>query len=107
MVNENEAPTSVRANITVEAITITKQNLQDWWLQGLIQDATYIYLALKIDDPTLDEEFNVEEFIKEWSIEKPNGGRKALKEPAVMATIAKIAEKDGVEVVQQLKLGVL
>ena len=91
-------------------VTVSQHELITWWSEGLINDAAFIFLALKIDrvgDQGI-EDFDVTRFCEDWEGYGKGEKPKRLKESAVTGLIQKLQQKGAatVEIKMQLSLDV-
>lgn len=101
-----EALEKVHAQITEQAVTLTKRQIMDLWNRGIINDQAYIYLAIKSESLTTDQPFDVDEFCQRWEAVKPGSEKmKTLKTPTVLSVLAKFADKEAIELTTQLSIG--
>ena len=91
-------------------ITVAQHELITWWSEGLINDAAYIFFALKVERVGGEgiEDFDVTKFCDDWLGFGKGDKEKRLKESAVTAFIQKLQQKGAatVELAMQLRLEV-
>lgn len=91
-------------------ITIAQHELVTWWSESLINDAAYIFIALKIERVGEEgiENFDVTKFCDDWEGYGKSDKPKRLKESVVTGFIQKLQQKGAatVEIKMQLSLDV-
>lgn len=91
-------------------ITISQHELITWWSEGLINDAAYIFLALKVERVGGDgvEDFDVTKFCDDWEGYGKTDKPKRLKESAVSKVVHQLQEKGAatVQIRMQLSLDI-
>ena len=75
-------------------VPISQHDLIVWWSEGLINDAAYIFFALKVERAGQEglEDFDIEKFITDWAGYK-NGDQdreKLLKAETVTSALQKL-----------------
>lgn len=86
-------------------IKVSQHELSTWWCQGLINDAAFIFLALKIERVGADgiEDFDITKFCDDW-VGEVNGKDKRLKEKTVMKVIQDLQQKGAATVDMSMQL---
>lgn len=91
-------------------ISVSQSNLITWWSEGLINDAAYILLALKVERVGGEgiEDFNVTKFCEDWLGYGKSDKPKRLKESVVSKVVQSLQEKGAatVEIKMQLSLDI-
>ncbi|MEM9213959.1 MAG: hypothetical protein AAGD25_06390 [Cyanobacteria bacterium P01_F01_bin.150] len=75
-------------------LMLSSQQLKEFWVSGLIKEASYICFALMIDAPGMDEnaDFEIVQFQLEWTAETLKGKEKSPSANAVRSVLAKLQE---------------
>jgi hypothetical protein len=89
----------VEANYSGKPLQLSMSDLIFAWEDGLINNASYIFLAMKLDGigSKVAEDFNIIEFIDRWE-----GKRKRLTNKDVMGAIARMEKAGRAKVVMQM-----
>ena len=89
-------------------ISVKQHELITWWSEGLINDAAFIFFALKVERIGNEgiEDFDVTKFCDDWEGYGKGDKPKRLKEAAVTGLVQKLQQKGAatVEMKMQLRL---
>lgn len=109
---ELDAPSTAKLNYSRMPVSISQHDLIVWWSEGLINDAAYIFFALKVERVGREgiEDFDLEKFITDWAGYKgaDQDKEKLLKAETVTSVLQKLQQKGAatVQVKLQLQMGV-
>ena len=86
-------------------IKVGQWDLMQWWCAGLINDAAYIFFALKIERIGEDgpEDFDITNFCDDWAGEV-NDKEKRLKEKNVMKVVQDLQHKGAAHVEMSVQM---
>lgn len=96
----------VEAKYSRSSIKVSQHELITWWSEGLINDAAYIFFALKVErvgDEGI-EDFDVTQFCEDWLGYGKSDKPKRLKEGTVTAYVQKLQQLGAATVEMKMQL---
>ena len=106
-IEPNKVINLVEADYSGKPLKLSMSDLIFAWEDGLLNNAAYIYLALRLDGIGRDaeEEFDLNEFVDRWEgNERDRGKRKRLPDKDVMSVLSRLQKMGRADVQMQLTL---